>query len=139
VPPTIISESAEPSVLADFDTWHVLDALSCGIIVLDRQLCAIYANVIAQDLLALHLPGMRGQPFVQFRPQTQRFACAVRRAVGGGSAVDCILRIARQDGSGRADWVNARIAPLCNEMSGTYVMVELSARMRLQRQGPALL
>jgi len=138
VPPTIINESAEPSVLADFDTGHVLDALSCGIIVLDRQFCAIYANGIAQDLLALHLPDMRGQPFAQFLPQTQRFACAVRHAVESGSAVDYNLRVARQDGSEKADWISARIAPLCNEMSGTYVMVELSARRRLQPQSPAV-
>ena len=57
---------SEPSVLADFDTGRVLDELSFGIIVLDRQLCAIYANVIAQSLLGLHLPSMRGRPVRDF-------------------------------------------------------------------------
>lgn len=53
-------------MLADFDTGRVLDELSLGIIVLDRQLCAIYANVIAQSLLGLHLPSMRGRPAGDF-------------------------------------------------------------------------
>lgn len=53
-------------MLADFDTGRVLDELSFGIIVLDRQLCAIYANVIAQNLLGLHLPSMRGRPLADF-------------------------------------------------------------------------
>lgn len=53
-------------MLADFDTGHVLDELSIGIVVLDRQLCAIYANAIAQDLLGLQLPGMRGRPIADF-------------------------------------------------------------------------
>lgn len=53
-------------MLADFDTGRVLDELSFGIMVLDRQLCAIYANVIAQKLLGLHLPSMRGRPLADF-------------------------------------------------------------------------
>lgn len=61
-----LDHEPEPSVLADFDTGHVLDELSFGIIVLDRQLCAIYANVIAQNLLGLHLPSMRGRPLADF-------------------------------------------------------------------------
>lgn len=59
-------QELEPSVLADFDTGRVLDELSFGIIVLDRQLCAIYANTIAQSLLGLHLPSMRGRPLAEF-------------------------------------------------------------------------
>lgn len=56
----------EPSVLVDFDAGHVLDELSFGIIVLDRERCAIYANAIAQNLLGLHLPSMRGRPLGDF-------------------------------------------------------------------------
>lgn len=53
-------------MLADFDTGRVLDQLSFGVIVLDRQRCAIYANLVAQSLLGLHLPSMRGRPLADF-------------------------------------------------------------------------
>ena len=63
------SHRREPSVLVDFDTGYVLDALSFAIIVLDKQLCVIYANVVAQDLLALDLSSLRGRPLAHFLPQ----------------------------------------------------------------------
>ena len=43
------AEYTTPSALSHFDPTELLDALSTGIIVLDAQLCAIYANVAAQD------------------------------------------------------------------------------------------
>ena len=49
------TEYSLPSALSHFDPADLLDALSTGIIVLDAQLCAIYANVAAQDLLAFSL------------------------------------------------------------------------------------
>lgn len=119
------NENWEPSVLADFDTGTVLDALSLGIIVLDKQLCAIYANVTAQDLLALHMPGMRGRPLAQFLPQPQRFAQAVRDALERGAAVDCSLGIDAEQSPASPRPVNVRIAPLSNQVSGAYVLVEL--------------
>ena len=49
------TEYSLPSALSHFDPTDLLDALSTGIIMLDAQLCAIYANVAAQDLLAFSL------------------------------------------------------------------------------------
>jgi PAS domain-containing protein len=121
-------ESSEPSVLADFDTAYVLDELSSGIIVLDGQLCAIYANVIAQDLLAVRLPDIRGRPLPQLLPRPERFACAVRRALRTGATVDYTLRMGFQRWPENADSINVRIAPLRNQLSGEYVLVEMSGR-----------
>lgn len=112
-------------MLADFDTGYVLDALSLGIIVLDRQLCAIYANVIAQHLLALNMPGVRGRPLSQFLPQPERFAQAVRDALETGAAVDCSLGITLEQSPAGAQPVSVRVAPLSNQVSGAYVLVEL--------------
>jgi len=38
------------SAISHFDPTELIDALSTGIIMLDAQLCPIYANVAAQDL-----------------------------------------------------------------------------------------
>jgi nitrogen-specific signal transduction histidine kinase len=125
---TVIDDEYEPSVLVDFDTGYVLDTLSFGIVMLDQQLCIIYANLIAQDLLALHLSGMRGRPLAHFLPQPQRFACAARRALRSGAAVEYTLRVGFERRPRSADSINVRIAPLSNPMSGAYVLVEMSAR-----------
>ncbi len=127
--PIRVSDECEPSVLADFDTADVLDALSLGIVVLDAQLCTIYANVIAQDFLSLRVPSMRGRPLEHFLPRPQRFACAVRRALKRGAAVEYTLRHASERCLESPGSVNVRIAPLWNQMSGgAYVLVEISAR-----------
>jgi nitrogen-specific signal transduction histidine kinase len=123
-----IDQEREPSVLADFDTGHVLDELSSGIVVLDEQLCMIYANAIAEDLLAVHLPGIRGRPLPQLLPRPGRFVCAVRRALRRGATVDYTLRMGFERWPENADSINVRIAPLHNRMSGTYVLVEMSGR-----------
>ena len=43
------AEYAAPSALAHFDPADLLDALATGILMLDAQLCPVYANVAAQD------------------------------------------------------------------------------------------
>ena len=75
-------EQAVPSALSHFDAADLLDALSTGIVMLDAQLCAVYANVAAQDLLAFSLKhGAR--PSLQRLPA--RCAKASRRSCGARS------------------------------------------------------
>lgn len=124
----VIHQEPEPSVLADFDTAYVLDTLSSGIVILDKQLCTIYANDIAQKLLAIHLPDMRGRPFVHFLPRPGRFVWAVQRALRRDAAVDYLLRTGFGQWPENADSVNVRIAPLSNQIYGAYVLVEISGR-----------
>jgi PAS domain-containing protein len=52
-----------PSVLCHFEPADLLDALSIGVVVLDAQLCVIYANAAAQDALAFRVDQVRGRPF----------------------------------------------------------------------------
>src|SRR5580700_12117602 len=59
----MVAEHAPPSALAHFDPADLLDALATGIVMLDAQLCPMYANVAAQDLLAFSLKTARGRPF----------------------------------------------------------------------------
>jgi nitrogen-specific signal transduction histidine kinase len=133
----VTDQEREPSVLADFDTGYVLDELSFGIVVLDEQLCTIYANAIAQNLLAVDAPGIRGRPLPQLLPRPGRFVCALRRALRTGAAVDYTLRLGFARWPENADSINVRIAPLRNRMSGAYVLVEMSGRSWVRCRSPA--
>ncbi|MEJ1964323.1 MAG: PAS domain-containing protein [Gammaproteobacteria bacterium] len=77
-------EFSLPSALSHFDPTELFDALSTGIIVLDAQLCPIYANVAAQNLLAFSLNQARGRPFGDFLHDTSGssafFAARSKRA-----------------------------------------------------------
>jgi nitrogen-specific signal transduction histidine kinase len=55
-------EQFAPSPLSHFDPADLLDILSTGVVVLDGHLCVVYANVGAQDLLAVGLNKARGRP-----------------------------------------------------------------------------
>jgi nitrogen-specific signal transduction histidine kinase len=123
----IASEGRDDSVLVDLDTGSVLDALSVGIVVLDAQLCAVYANVTAEDTLALQVAKVRGQPLARFLPQPQRFLEAVNRALERGEAVEFQLEVADSEASQPAGAVSSRIAPLGYQVTGPYLLLEVSA------------
>jgi len=126
--PFAINEKFEPSVLADFDAGNVLDVLSFGIIVLDKHLCAIYANLIAQEMLRLDLPSLRGRPLVHSLSRPTRFVHAARRALKSGTGVGCRVGAGMEPSPKCATPIRARITPLYSRMSGAYLLVELSAR-----------
>jgi len=69
----VVVESNFPSALSHFDPTDLLDALSTGIVMLDAQLCAIYANVAAQDLLAFSLSKVREETLRQFHEDVAAF------------------------------------------------------------------
>ena len=81
------AEHALPSALAHFDPADLLDALSTGIVMLDAQLCAMYANVAAQDLLAFSLNQARGRPFSDFLHDANGLPAILRRALATGEGI----------------------------------------------------
>jgi len=122
-------ELPDDSVLVDFDTATVLDALSVGIVLLDSQLCAAYANVMAEDALALQVENVRGQPLTRFLHQPQLFLDAVNRALAGGEAVEFQLNVSGADGAKSPGSVPSRIAPLGYQVTGPYLLLEVSASL----------
>src|SRR5688572_21258548 len=76
-----------PSALSHFDPTDLFDALSTGIIVLDAQLCPIYANVAAQDLLAFSLNKARGRPFGDFLHDSNGLIANLRRVLQTGEGI----------------------------------------------------
>ena len=61
----MVLEQFSPSPLSHFDPADLLDVLSTGVVVLDGHLCVVYANVGAQDLLAVGLNKGRGRPITE--------------------------------------------------------------------------
>src|ERR1700751_1878911 len=80
-------EQASPSALAHFDPGDLLDALSTGIVMLDAQLCPVYANVAAQDLLAFSLKKARGRPFNDLLHESEGLSRTLKRALAGGEGI----------------------------------------------------
>src|SRR5215469_121733 len=81
------AEYAHPSALAHYDAADLLDALATGIVVLDAQLCPVYANVAAQDLLAFSLKAARGRPFPELLSEANGLARILKRALETGESI----------------------------------------------------
>src|SRR5580704_15136248 len=80
-------EHAAPSALAHFDPTELLDALSTGIVMLDAQLCPMYANVAAQDLLAFSLKLARGRPFTDLLHEPDSLSGILKRVLASGESI----------------------------------------------------
>ena len=131
-----------PSALSHFDPTDLLDALSTGIVVLDAQLCAIYANVAAQDLLAFSLNKARGRPFGDFLQDTNGFTAVLRRVLETGEGIADRELAVRPLGAPRdSRTLDVTITPLEGQITGTHLLLELAdttQRQRISRENDLL-
>jgi two-component system nitrogen regulation sensor histidine kinase GlnL len=134
-------EHATPSVLAHFDAGELLDALATGIVMLDAQLCAVYANVAAQDLLAFSLKMARGRPFVELLHDAEGLRGLLRRALETGEALadrEVALRPAGAPREPRT--LDVTITPVSG-ITGTRLLLEIAdttQRQRISRENDLL-
>ncbi|MBV8742781.1 MAG: PAS domain-containing protein, partial [Sinobacteraceae bacterium] len=135
-------ESKLPSALSHFDPADLLDALSTGIVMLDAQLCAIYANVAAQDLLAFSLNQARGRPFADFLHDANGLAASLRRALHTGEGIADRELSVRPAGAPRdLRILDVTITPLAGQITGTHLLLELAdttQRQRISRENDLL-
>jgi len=136
------TEYSLPSALSHFDPTDLLDALSTGIIMLDAQLCAIYANVAAQDLLAFSLNKARGRPFSDFLHDPNGLIGILRRALETGEGFADRELTVRPAGAPRdARTLDVTITPLEGQITGTHLLLELAdttQRKRISRENDLL-
>ena len=123
-PQTPFNEERELSVLANFDTEGVLDALALGIMVLDAQLCAVYANNVARHRLALDHRDIRGRPLGDFLSDPKYLASAARCVLESGATGDYTLHGGPERSLGGEESFDVRIAPLRKQTIGGYVLIE---------------
>jgi two-component system, NtrC family, nitrogen regulation sensor histidine kinase GlnL len=116
-----------PSALSHFDPTDLFDALSTGIIVLDAQLCPIYANVAAQDLLAFSLNKARGRPFGDFLHDSNGLLGNLRRVLQTGEGIADRELTLRPIGAPHAARVlDITITALEGQITGTHLLLELA-------------
>lgn len=138
----MVAEFSFDSALSHFDPTELFDALSTGIIVLDAQLCPIYANVAAQNLLAFSLNQARGRPFGDFLHDTNGLMTILRRSLETGQGISDRELTVRPIGSPReARVLDVTVTPLEGQVTGTHLLLELAddtARSRISRENDLL-
>ena len=127
-------EHSGASALEHFDPAGLFDALSTGIIVLDAQLCAIYANVAAQDLLAFSLNQARGRPFTDFLHDSNGVRTLLRRVLSSGEGIaerELTVRPAATPRETRT--LDITMTPLEGQITGNHLLLELADATQRQR------
>src|SRR5579864_8673969 len=135
------AELAPPSALAHFDPADLLDALSTGIVMLDAQLCPVYANVAAQDLLAFSLKKARGRPFTDLLHEPEGLGRILKRALESGEGIaDRELAVRAAAAPREARTLDITITPLAG-LTGMHLLLELAdttQRQRISRENDLL-
>ncbi len=130
-------EADASSPLAHFDSTELLDALATGLLVLDAQLCVVYANVGAQDLLGLSLKQARGHPVSELFAGAAPLVALLRRSLLNSEiCADHELDLSPLPllQSARAPVVvDITVTPLEGQITGTHLLVELVDARQRQR------
>lgn len=125
--------ASEHSALSHFEPAELLDALSTGIVMLDAQLCPIYANVAAQDLLAFSFNQARGRPFGDFLHDANSLICILKRVLESGQTItDREISIRAVGNPGNTRTLDVTITPL-EGLNGRYLLLELADTTQRRR------
>jgi two-component system, NtrC family, nitrogen regulation sensor histidine kinase GlnL len=137
----MVVERGIPSALSHFDSTELIDALSTGIILLDAQLCPIYANVAAQDLLAFSLNQSRGRPFEYCLAESNGLITILRRSLQNGQGFADRELVVKPVGAPKEQRViDVTITPL-EGLTGMHLLLELAdatQRQRISRENDLL-
>jgi two-component system, NtrC family, nitrogen regulation sensor histidine kinase GlnL len=134
-------EHAAPSALAHFDPADLVDALSTGLVMLDAQLCPMYANVAAQDLLAFSLKKARGRPFTDLLHEPECLEGILKRSLASGESIaDRELAVRPAAAPREVRTLDVTITPL-SALTGRHLLLELAdttQRQRISRENDLL-
>jgi two-component system, NtrC family, nitrogen regulation sensor histidine kinase GlnL len=134
-------EHAAPSALAHFDPADLLDALATGILMLDAQLCPVYANVAAQDLLAFSLKMARGRPFTELLHEPEGLGAILRRSLASGESIaDRELAVRPASAPREVRTLDVTLTPL-DALTGRHLLLELAdttQRQKISRENDLL-
>ena len=129
------AEASSP--LAHFDSTELLDALATGLLVLDAQLCVVYANVGAQDLLGLSLKQARGHPvselFAGAKPLIELLCRALDSAETCAGHELALAPVPMLQSARPSVLVDITVTPLEGQITGTHLLVELIDARQRQR------
>lgn len=131
------AEYRVPSPISHFDPADLLDALATGIVVLDRQLCVVYANVAAQDLLAVGFNQARGRPFTDLLTDTNGLTATLHRSLETGEPFAERELSFRPIGTREGRVADVTVTPLEGQITGSHLLLELAdatQRHRISRE-----
>jgi two-component system nitrogen regulation sensor histidine kinase GlnL len=135
------AEHAGFSALAHFDAADLLDALATGIVMLDAQLCPVYANVAAQDLLAFSLKMARGRPFTELLHEAEGLRTILRRALESSESIaDREVQLRPASAPREVRTLDVTITPFAG-LTGTQLLLEIAdttQRQRISRENDLL-
>ena len=123
-----------PSAIAHFEPADLIGALTTGIVVLDSDLCVVYANVAAQDLLAVSVNQARGKPFLSLVLEADSLGVLMRRAVETGETLSERELSVQTGPLGREHRViDVTMTPLDSEFDRKYLLLEIADATQRQR------
>jgi two-component system nitrogen regulation sensor histidine kinase GlnL len=137
-------EQFAPSPLSHFDPADLLDVLSTGVVVLDAHLCVVYANVGAQDLLAVGLNKARGRPITELFADPLALDGILRRSLERNETCaghEIVLIPTGLAGKRDPVVVDVTATPLEGQVTGTHLLLELAdarTRQRITRESEML-
>jgi two-component system nitrogen regulation sensor histidine kinase GlnL len=124
------------SPLSHFEPTELFDTLSTGIVVLDAQLCPIYANVSAQDFMAVSLRQARGRPFADLFYDPRQLVEVLRRSMTNLETCtqhELLLKALGSASNREPGIVDLIVTPLEGQTTGTYLLLELTDATQRQR------
>ncbi len=130
--------SAELTALPPTGRFHgseLLEALSTGLVLLDAQLCVLYANIGAQDLLGISLRQARGLPLAELFAGAHGLLELLRRALQDNESCAghelALVPVAALPASRAPAVVDFTVTPLEAPLGGRQLLLELvDARTR---------
>ena len=124
------------SPLSQFEPTELFDSLSTGIVVLDAQLCPIYANVSAQDFMAVSLRQARGRPFSDLFYDPRQLLEVLRRSLTNLETCtqhELMLKAVGSAAHREPSLIDLIVTPLEGQVTGTYLLLELTDATQRQR------
>jgi two-component system nitrogen regulation sensor histidine kinase GlnL len=124
------------SPLSSFEPTELFDTLSTGIVVLDAQFCPIYANVSAQDFMAVSLRQARGRPFAELFHDPRLLNEVLRRSAKNLETCtqhELVLKALGSAANRDSPVVDLIVTPLEGQVTGTYLLLELTDATQRQR------
>jgi two-component system nitrogen regulation sensor histidine kinase GlnL len=125
----------------DLPGAELLDTLVTGVVLLDAQLCVLYGNVGAQDLLGVGLRQARGLPFGELFAGAQPLLELMRRALAENESCAghelALTPVATLPESRAPALVDFTATPLGDPLGGRRLLLELvdaRARQRITRE-----
>lgn len=131
-------------LLSSYEPADLLDGLSTGIVTLDPQLCLVYANVSAQDLMRISVRAARGRSFAPLFHDSERLGRMLKRSMERLEPCaqhEMVLQPLGAPLPREPQFVDIIITPLEGQLTGTHLLLELTdarSRRRLSRDNDLL-